>query len=68
MAIKLRILPYPNIGRVPSPPPLPPHAHTLLQGEGQLGILTLNKKIRQGNALVFEVSVDVLKTPTRVKS
>ena len=50
------------------PPPFPPHAHTLLQGEGQLGILTLNKKIRQGNALVFEVSVDVLKTPTRVKS
>ena len=27
---------------------LPPHAHTLLQGEGQLGILTLNKnKTRQ---------------------
>ena len=26
----------------------PPHAHTLLQGEGQLGILTLNKnKTRQ---------------------
>ena len=32
-----------NIGRVPSP-----YAHTLLQGEGQLGILTLNKnKTRQ---------------------
>ena len=26
----------------------PPHAHTLLQGEGQVGILTLNKnKTRQ---------------------
>ena len=30
------------------PTPPPPHAHTLLQGEGQVGILTLNKnKTRQ---------------------